>query len=433
MKYKRWSWAFQILFLVVIAYFSSKAPLYGDDTKCLYDWVTGERIDDVRGIANHIIYYYNNVEGRLFSYILMHFFVRMPRFLWGICNAVVVMILVHLIARFAWLPFELNGIEEKAYVLFTPIIVVMDCLLFWFFCPALHDLVFWECGSIVYLWMNTFAVLLFYLYFKRYCSYKSTMKRNRDSAIDAIVFFFVGLFAGGSVEATACVVVFGLALYIIWTLFQKRVLTVAEICGAVGGLLGFGVIFLSPGTYARMGTIVQYNSNNVVYEYVWRFFRATYYSLINYLPLIALIACLLYLGLSDDIVGLGKKQILYKCVGREEVLFFVFYLVSTYVMVFSNGYSQRVLQIQQFLLMITVNISVGSFLYNYYVKNGEKKAFQLRSGLFLLFAFLIILWLVEAFTGVLVVRNGEVFTIKKAYWYINEMEMQGIMPGNGSN
>jgi hypothetical protein len=123
--------------------------------------------------------------------------------------------------------------------------------------PAWGQNFLWIAGSGTYLW-TTALILLFLVPFRK-------KNDNIDYKLNlplSVLFLFLGLLAGCSTENTGAAVLFLLIAYFTAKIINKNKIALFEILGTLGFLIGFLVLILAPGNYAREGLLHHWGSES---------------------------------------------------------------------------------------------------------------------------------------------------------------------------
>jgi hypothetical protein len=173
---------------------------------------------------------------------ITHFFAQLFLFfgeknIFNIVNTIVYGILILL------MQFHITGSLKKINsILFSTIAILL-----WFLLPAYGQNLLWLTGSCNYLWSTTF-ILLFLVPFRK----KHDNPNFKLSLPLSILFFFLGILAGWSIENSGAAVLFLLIAYFTMKIVNKNKVALVEVVGCVGFLIGFFLLLSAPGNLIRI-------------------------------------------------------------------------------------------------------------------------------------------------------------------------------------
>jgi len=221
-----------LVFGVIILFFifNVLTPLVGDD----YSYSSGV-LSSISDVAKSTYDFYFNWSGRITATFLTYFWLFMGKSIFNIANTLIYCLFIYLIQ------FHIIGKAK-----YNPLMFLAINIFLWFFVPAWGDNFLRLSGSCYYLWTATF-ILLFLVPFRK----------NQDD-IDyklntplSILFFFLGLLAGCSIENAAAAIFLLLIFYFVVKAINKRKINLFEILGTLGFLIGFLLLILAPGQEVR--------------------------------------------------------------------------------------------------------------------------------------------------------------------------------------
>ncbi|MDR2793534.1 MAG: DUF6056 family protein [Treponema sp.] len=220
-----------ILLFFVLNFFT---PLIADD----YNVPIG-----INSVADIVKYQYNQWltwGGRCVAQFFAQFWLLAGKPVFNIANTIVYTLFVLLTC------FHITGNWRKI----NPWIFLAINTFYWFLVPAWGQNFLWLGGSCVYLWTTT-IVLFFLAPFKK----RHDEKNYKLNMPLSLLFFFIGVLAGWSQENTGAAVLFLLAAYFVMKIIHKERITLFEITGAAGFLIGFALLIAAPGNYVRADVI----------------------------------------------------------------------------------------------------------------------------------------------------------------------------------
>lgn len=160
---------------------------------------------------------------------------------------------------------------------------------------------------------------------------------------------------------------FALSVFLLILKRKKYRIDIEYVCGWLGVLIGWCLLILAPGNFARAGVVNE--SANILKRYIFRIGRETFYSL-SYLtiPFGIAVAMLLYLntisimGLKDTGRSHGSNMPWRLENTREPFFFVLLALISIYVMTFSAAFANRIFITPIALLLIAIGLLCKKWL-----------------------------------------------------------------------
>ncbi|MDR0527944.1 MAG: DUF6056 family protein [Spirochaetaceae bacterium] len=210
-------------------------PLIADD----YSYSLG--INSVADIPNSVYGSWLGWNGRCIVLFLAQFWLLVGKPYFNLANTLVYCAFILLTY------FHITGGLRK----FKPALFVAINLFYWFLVPAWGQNFLWLTGSCGYLWA-TLIVLFFLVPFRK----KSDFKEYNLNIVSSALFFIIGLMAGCSYENIGAAVLFLLIAYFVMKILNKEKISLFEITGTAGFLLGFALLVAAPGNYVRMDIIM---------------------------------------------------------------------------------------------------------------------------------------------------------------------------------
>lgn len=121
-------------------------------------------------------------------------------------------------------------------------------LFLWIGIPTFGECVLWLTGSINYMWMMN-IVLLFILPYRM--SLNENEKIIKDSIINYLIFFILGIVAGWTNENTAFSAILFVCLIVGYKFYKKQIVHKWCYYGLIGALIGFIIMIIAPGNFNR--------------------------------------------------------------------------------------------------------------------------------------------------------------------------------------
>ncbi len=235
-------------FMYVLNYFT---PLLADDYFAAFIWPEGVRINGlVPGNAKRIagfsdicesaINYFLTWGGRIPGTVFTQFYIWLGK---GYFNLVNAFMMTALVAEIYWLSHEgkITFSYHASYLFWI-------FFSLWAFNVRFIDTCLWVAGSCNYLWMTVF-ILAFLIPYVR--NYFDTTAFKHNQKLLAVVLFFLGVFTGCSHETTNCWIGVIIA-YWLYISRKKDDLRSWQITGFIGFCLGYSLLIIAPGNFARL-------------------------------------------------------------------------------------------------------------------------------------------------------------------------------------
>ena len=290
-------------------------PLIADDFSYSF-CLGGKRVQNLNDVFNYQIHHYFTWGGRSIVHGIAQTFLIFPKYVFNIFNTIIYVLFTCLIYK------HIVG-KEKIY---NPILYIFINLLLWFGLPVFGQNVLWLIGSCNYLWGTT-IVLLFLL------PYRFTIDNDKasKSIIKAIIMFILGIIAGWTNENTAVAMIFLILLYGVYKVYFKSKLSIWNITGLIGAIVGFLAMILAPGNRIRSEQFV--DKRGIISIFYHRILEITN-NLANFmLPLIIILIVLSVIGYY---FGNHRKKELIKTIGYSLGSF-----IGVYSMLMSPSFPSR--------------------------------------------------------------------------------------------
>lgn len=402
----------------VIAFLSYKMPLWGDDFIHGKSFATGEVITSIEMAIESVKVSYQVFNGRLITMFLIHLMMLFPRPVFVVCNALVYIALANLLAKY----INCGTTNSKNVAQLNMIFLFM-----WFLMPDFAEVTLWLSGCVTYMWMNLVVMGFGYLYYRDLFTDQEKVAPISFSKIIRLVIFGVfGVFAGWSAEASAAALLFGLFLYFVWAIRNKKIIALEKWVGALACLFGYVMLIFAPANRIRItnadSTAAQ---SNVISTYFFRIARETYYAFILLLIPIAISIAIYIISLKKT----GERNdnffaIILSEMGKgKEILFWIIGFISIYVMTFSAGFANRIFQFPFFMLII----AIGKSCYSIAIQIGNSEIVpRLKKAFGVFCVILMFLAVVESSVGVVAAKSHNSFFDRQVvYYYL--FDYQGVL------
>jgi hypothetical protein len=283
---------------------------------------TSQRVQSVSDIFSSIYNYYNAVGGmaggRIVGVFIAQLFLLVGKSYFNIANAFIYTLLILLIY------FHIAGnIRLKN---FNVLLYGAINLFVWYFVPAWGENFLWLSGSCINV-CPVVIILLFFMPLRR----KNDKPDYKPGVFGTLFYSFLGLLAGLSYENAAAGAFVFLLAYFIGKAIKKEKPALFEILGAAGFLIGFAILLVAPGNYARLHSYDITMQHGLMYRIAYGFVITTNI-FFKYAALLT--------GLS---IVMGMELLIHQ---KEKIhLFSYLYLLtgiaSAYSMIFSPVFIER--------------------------------------------------------------------------------------------
>ena len=205
------------------------------------------KVTSFRDLLTSQIAFYYTWSGRVVNNTLSQLFVWAGKDVFNIFNAFACVLLV----------LEIYWCANKGRItfIFATGRLAWLFLFFWVFTPSFPSVVFWLVGACHYLWPAVFLTGFLIPYI---CKHYYPKKEVKNSFWFSVFMFFFGFISGCTNENSVCWVI----LLLLFLVLESRKLWENEswiYYGLAGLMLGYTVLMLSPGNYARL--IATHDSN----------------------------------------------------------------------------------------------------------------------------------------------------------------------------
>ena len=342
-----------LLVAALMFYLSKQTPFYSDDIGHAMN-VDGTRIVSVKEIFEMANLSYFTWGGRYLSQLLVRYFIVFHRSLYNTLNAIIFVSYACTIHHYVYSKRVSNTF-----------LVIIYCFL-WLFTPSFGGSYLWMTGSITYLWFMLPILVVGLIYYRRWQRVISGEESCRSKNSVARIFrcfglCFLGVIAGWSIEAASSTLLFALSVFLLILKRKKYRIDIEYVCGWLGVLIGWCLLILAPGNFARAGVVNE--PANILKRYIFRIGRETFYSL-SYLtiPFGIAVAMLFYMNafsverLKD--AGLShRRNMPWHLENTCEPFFFILLaVISIYVMTFSAAFANRIFITPVALLLIAIGL-----------------------------------------------------------------------------
>lgn len=237
---------FSTLFVLLLVL--NSLTIWAADDYAFYNnvWTGHEKFSLLR-IYERCTEFYLTWTGRYLSTFVNYIFLYFPKWVYNIANTSVYLGLVYLIYKMT--KKDETTKEAKKQNIF--LVITIFCLT-WLLTPAVGQVMFWQIGSVIYLWMYFLVALLIYYY----TMMLRGKNKTKDNILNMVLIFILGLAAGNGFETNSLVLLMYLFLTLVYEKFiKKNKLTKVAIVGFIGSFIGFCTNFFSPGNSVRMDSM----------------------------------------------------------------------------------------------------------------------------------------------------------------------------------
>ncbi len=413
-----------LFWFAVIAFLSYRMPMMVDDYVHINSFATGDRITSISMIPDSVATYYMTWGGRALSMFFIQLMLMLPRWVYAILNGVVYVLMVNVISGYS------DGRSEgKSQALIGNTVTVSLLYLFiWFFMPDFAEVTIWLTGSITYLWTTTLILIIGGIYYRDYFFPGDSEEQLRTGDILRVAgMIILGFCAGLSNESGACTLICALVLYVFMMIRNGRKILIDRVAGIISCIAGTAVLILAPGNRVRSASVVSESEHGSLISILFfRFARENFYFLLYLLVPLVICVALYLLTRSSDKPDSGKKS-------SPVPVFWVLALISIYVLTFSSGFADRVLQFPLLLIAVSFGILIRGIV-GVYIGTGDTdiQGKPWYRPIRCLIAGLMLTVLVEIVAGSLYAKQSDSYFDRHMYYHhLDSDSTSGLLPGNG--
>lgn len=338
-----------VIAFVIFLWLNTITELSGDDLDYQKIFWTEERAQSIQDVFVSQMRHYMLWGGRSVVHFIDQIFLMYDKVYFNVASAVVFLVFV--------LTIYYMSFRKKVSNSFLILVYVLICMTI----PNPMHTIVWQTSSVNYLWGTTF-ILLFILPFYIVGQEKRTDKSKPYYTILASVLMFLfGVISGWTLEAGGAMLLLTVSLIMGYQWYRKSKVRLWEITGFCGAIIGFALLILAPGNYARAEIVVNSETQRgLLAELLFRVARETYYMLVHMWSLFVVLFILL--------LFVNKRKCGYKMGYKKVFLFLSTSFVGVYVMTASPAYSERVLVTPIAFALVAVGL-----LYNMALTGIEKE------------------------------------------------------------
>lgn len=226
---------------IVISYCS---PYFPDDYNYAFVYGTNVRIDSFYDLFKSIGLFYLHWGGRFFPQLIGQLLIWFGKSWFAVLNGIMLIILSYFIYKSCY-----SSKDEKinfSKILFIFLLIILTV-------PIPNETLFWQMGSINYMWMMTFSVIYICPFFLSFFSIKE-IDDNYKTYTYVLIF---GFLAGLTNENIVPFIVFANIVYIVYKLIIKDHIYKWNIMGLISSIIGCCLLMFSPGNSERQAIETQ--------------------------------------------------------------------------------------------------------------------------------------------------------------------------------
>ena len=305
---------------ITISYCS---PYFPDDYNYAFVFNSNTRIDSFSDLFRSVGIFYLHWGGRFLPQLIGQLLIWFGKPWFSVLNGLMLLTLSYFIYKSCF-----SSKDEKinfSKILFIFLVIILTV-------PIPNETLFWQMGSINYMWMMALSVIYICPFILAFLSIRE-IEDNYKTYTYVIIF---GFLAGLTNENIAPFIVFANIVYIVYKFIIKEHIYKWNILGLISSIVGCCLLMLSPGNSERQAIETQAygipDSLSVKYN---NFFLPTledvfsnHYKLLLKLLIITFIAYIIFKGVKN------KHFVL-------SVLLTLAAIFSNLIMLFPSTYSQR--------------------------------------------------------------------------------------------
>lgn len=348
-------WILLVLFCFsAILLLNVLTPLISDDFAYLFIYGENTRVGSVIDIIHSQVNHYYLWGGRSIVHFIAQVLLLLPSYVADILNSLIYVAYTFLIY------YHIKGRGTNGISLF-----IFVSLAIWFMQPVFGDTILWITGSANYLW-GTVLILLFLLPFRLYSGKGQSLSKQ---ILYSLLLFISGVIAGWTNENTAGAMLLIILLFFLYYRSLGWKIPLWAIFGLIGGIVGYTIMILAPGNFARAG-----GSTLSLYLIAYRLFNCTLTFVYYCGPLILMcfVVYVLYYHFYRD----QRNEKL-----ELSLIYSVAAIAAVYAMLFAPTFPRRAL----FGVVTYLIIGAGILFYNLNFRNSFLR--QMRLGIIILGVF----------------------------------------------
>ncbi|WP_280672897.1 MULTISPECIES: DUF6056 family protein [unclassified Dysgonomonas] len=358
-KVKKLLSALFLLFVFFVIFFLNRYSIFqGDDYAYSFVFSTSERISGLSDIVHSQLIHYKLWGGRTVVHSILQLLLMGSPLTIDIINSLAFVLLVVVMY------YHAKGRSEHSFSLLGGMFFLV-----WILQPVFADTVLWVTGSVNYLW-GTVIILLFLL---PYRLYQGKERKGAAFIFQTAIFFLLGIVAGWTNENTAVAMIAMILLFLLSYKVNNIKIPAWAIAGLAGGIIGFVMMIVAPGNFARAEGASP-SALKIVYNLLTSTQFFVYY--LGALNLIMIIFLVIYHRISLS----GKRQLF-----LYVAIYMVGVLGAIYSMTFSPAFPPRA-----WFGAICLNIIAAGIAYKHLLSD-KKLVRQIKTAItvyiFLMFGF----------------------------------------------
>ena len=413
-----------LFWFALIAFLSYRMPMIADDYDHIYSFATGDRITTISMIPGSVATYYMTWGGRALSMIFIQLMLMLPRWVYAIMNGLMYVLMVNVISGYS----SGRPDEKTQESIANTVTISLIYLFIWFFMPDFAEVTIWLTGSITYLWTTTLILVMGGIYYRDYLIVDDCEHQSGTVLIVRVVgMVILGFCAGLSNESGACTLICALVIYTVMMKRTGRKITIDRIAGIISCIAGTAVLIFAPGNRVRSASVVSETEHGrMINVLFFRFARENFYFLLYLLiPLVICVVLFLWQRSHDDPDFVKNSSTI--------PAFWGLALISVYVLTFSSGFADRVLQFPLLLIAASFGILIRGIVGAHISTGGaDIQAKPRYRTIVFLIAGLILAVLVEIIAGSLYARQSDSYFDRHMYYlHLDADSTSGLLPGNG--
>lgn len=335
-----------ILILIALQFAANRiVPFMMDDLWYSTNLVTGDKLSGFGDVIESQIWHFNNWGGRSITHGLLQL-VLMTGELWAdILNTFVTVLLSFTVCVL------IDEISPLSFFLVHSFIVLFN--------PNIQMSMFWEAGSVNYVYSTTWILVFMWLYIS------AIEGKERKNILLSVLIVPLGLISGWSNEnmgPASCLLALCCTVYHLF--IKKNKFKIWMILGCISSFVGGVLVVIAPGNFVRSAEIEKISLAQTILDRFYSMLRAG----MEYLPIVVLITAMT--------VIVNCSLLKNKLTTRQWILI-VFAVISYGAMVLSPHYPDRA----TFGTMVVLIGALVSMLANLFKNNSLNGVKWLLCGL----------------------------------------------------
>lgn len=227
-----------LIIMFILIFIVNSNTIWVADDYAFYNKVwTGQDTFSLSRVFEQAENFYTTWTGRYVSTVINYVLLYFPKIIFNILNSLVFIGLIFCIYKIV--KKEKENRPDFLWIIFAMI---------WLFVPRTGETMFWQIGSVIYMW-TFFGIVLFSM---PYCNLIKNKTNKKHNIILSILMLVSGVIVGNGFETNSLMFIVFLTLALMVVFIRDKKLPLWSILGYISIIIGFATNFFSPGNSVRM-------------------------------------------------------------------------------------------------------------------------------------------------------------------------------------